>query len=342
MKKQILMLAFLVLTTFVTTTVFGQTAVHNSAPQAAPSCANDALHPIAGVPYTYTVAGAPGGGNYTWWATTNTNFITGGVLQNTAANVLVAPNVIPTTAAQYNSATNTSNTIELTWGTDILAAAMGATGTPTFVSVYYTNDPNCNDNLKVFQVEPVNAFMVDITNVENATLASLGYGVAEDQCYDQVQTASWAANTMTYNYGTNILYFEVVASNFSGTWTPTFTLTGLQGGQTATMEWAYTTAFANPVAVTSGTASPTPVTTAVTNTSNGVSIYVRVTIANNAWEGLGNDNISLAVTGTNSANQRDVLATDCTVPATLASNTATQTLNLRPTMTETTNLGTFE
>jgi hypothetical protein len=316
--------------------------VHVSDPEAPASCTNDALHPIAGVPYDYIVDGVPGAGNYTWWATTNPSFITGGVLQNTVANVLVAPAVVPTDPLQYNSGTNTSGTIQLTWGTDILAAAMGATGVPTFVSVYYTNDPLCNDNLKVFQVEPINAFMVDITNVENVSLASLGYGAAEDQCYDQVQDASWAGGVMTYDYGTNILYFEVVASNFSGTWTPTFTLTGLQGTQAAAIEWDYTTAFAAPVTVTSGVASGTDVTTDATNTSNGVSIFVRVTVDNLTWEGLGNDDIALAVTGTNSAGQRDVLATDCTADATLASNTATQTLDLRPTLTETTDLGTFE
>lgn len=341
MKKQIFTFVLFIMALFATRTVLGQSATHNSDPQALPSCTNDALHPIAGKPYTYNVSGAPSGGNYTWWATTNPNFITGGVLQNTAANVLVSPAVIPTTPAQYNSLSNTSGSIELTWGTDVLAAAMGGSGTPTFVSVYYTGT-TCADNLKVFQVEPVNAFMVDVTNVKNDTKASLAYGAAESQCYAKVQGAAWSGGAMTYNYGTNTLYFEVVASNFSGTWTPTFTLTGLQGAQTATIQWDYTTAFTAPVTVTSGVASTTNVTTALTNTSNGVSIYVRVTIANNTWEGLGNDNISLAVTGTNSAGQRDVMANDCNTAATLASNTASQTLNLRPTISETTDQGTFE
>jgi hypothetical protein len=335
MKKQILILVFLVVTTFVTTSVFGQ-ATHTSPPQAPPSCANDALHPIAGKPYDYLVLGAPATGTYTWWATTNANFITAGVVQNTVANVLVSPAVVPTTPAQYNSGTNTSGTINLSWGTDILAAAMGASGTPTFLSVYYTGT-TCADNLKVFQVEPVNAFMVDITNVENATNAPLAYGAVEDQCYAKVQGASWAANKMTYDYGTNVLVYEVVASNFSGTWTPTFTLTGLQTGQTATIVWDYNKTFdsgvaGTPVTVTSGTVSGTPVSTSITDTSNGVSIFVKVTVANGTYEGLTNDPISLGVTGTNSAAQRDVLAADCTT-ATLASNTAFQTLNFRPTVT---------
>jgi hypothetical protein len=341
MKKQIIFLA-IVLLTISLGSAFGQ-ATHTSAPKDLVTCTNDALHPFAGKPYDYSVTTTPSTGTYTWWATTVPSFITAGVLQNTVANVKVSPDVVATTPADYNSATSTASTIQLTWGTAVLAAAMAPTSTPTFVAVYYTGT-TCADNLKVYQVEPINAFTVDITNVKNDTKASLAYGAEETQCYAKVQSAIWSPATgkMVYDYGVNTLYFEVVAANFTGTWTPTFTLTGLDATQSATIVWDYSTSFTAPVTVTTGVASTTAVTTSETNTSNGVSIFVKVTISNQTFEGLTDKVISLGVTGTNSAGQRDVLATDCATSATLASNTTTQTLNLRPTVTNNTVVGTFE
>ena len=338
MKKQILFFV-LALITLGLGSAFGQ-ANHTSSPKDLVSCSNDALHPFAGKPYDYSVTTAPGTGKYTWWATTVPSFITAGVLQNTAANVKVSPDVVATTPADYNSATSTASTIQLTWGSDILAAAMATTPTPTFVAVYYTGT-TCADNLKVYQVEPINAFTVDITNVKNDTKAPLAYGTAETQCYAKVQSAIWNPGTgkMVYDYGTNYLYFEVVAANFTGTWIPTFTLSALEAGQTAAIVWDYSTSFTSPITVTSGTPSATPVTTALTNTSAGVSIFVKVTISNRTWEGLADKSVTLAVTGTNSASQRDVIFNDC---ANSDTNTAIQTLKLRPTVTDNTDLGTFE
>jgi hypothetical protein len=339
MKKQILFLA-IVLLTFSFGSVFGQ-ATHTSAPKDLVSCTNDALHPFAGKPYDYSVTTSPSTGKYTWWATTVPSFITAGILQNNiAGNAKGSPDVIPTVPADYNSATSTASTIQLTWGTAIIAAAMAPTSTPTFVAVYYTGT-SCADNLKVYQIEPINAFTVDITNVKNDTKAPLAYGTAESQCYAKVQSATWnpATGKMVYDYGTNTLYFEVVAANFTGTWTPTFTLSALEAGQTATIVWDYSTSFTSPVSVTSGSASATAVTTALTNTSAGVSIFVKVTISNHTWEGIADKAITLTVTGTNSAGQRDVVFNEC---ATADTNTAVQTLNLRPTVTDNTDLGTFE
>jgi len=332
MKKQIFILVVLVLATFASVTMsYGQTAVHRSAPKALISCANDALHPIAGKPYDYKVNSTATGGNYTMWATTNQSFITAGVLQNTGANVLGSPDVVPTTAADYNG-TNTTGIVQLTWGTDVLFDAMKTTSpVPTFVAAYSAGT-SCADNLKVFQVEPINGFTVDITNVNHSTLNPLAYAGTEEQCFDKIQSSTWNAGAMVYNYGTNILIFEVVAANFSGSWTPTFTLSGINAAQNATMEWGYTTAFVAPVTVTSGAPSGTVVNTAIINTSNGVSIFVKVTVSNQTYEGLSALPITLSVTGTNSAGQRDVLATTC-ADASLASNSATQTLNERPDLT---------
>jgi len=349
MKKQILIIVLLVIATFATTNVFGQGATHFSGPKASVSCVNNALNPIAGKPYDYIISSNDATLKYTWWATTTPTFITGGVLQSTIpANVLGSPSIVPTTASQYNSGINTSGTIQLTWGTQVLADAMKTTlPVPAFVAVY-SNGTSCADNLKVFQVHPINAFMVDIKNIDNAKVVAgdlpvadtLAYTATESQCYDKVQGATWAADKMTYNYGTNILYFEVVASNFTETWKPTFTLSGLQAGQTAGMVWAYTPAFGSPVAITSGTATA-DVTTAAINTSKGVSIFVKVTVSNSTWEGItaGGDPITLVVSGVNSASQADVKSSDCTLADV---NTATQKLDARPIINNSTVVGTFE
>ncbi|MGQ8338925.1 hypothetical protein ACUNWD_20370 [Sunxiuqinia sp. A32] len=339
MKKQIFILTFLVLALIAgTSNLFGQTAVHNSNPEAAVSCTNDALHPIAGTPYEYSVTTDPTGGTYTWWATTNTSFISGGVLNNSGAGTLASPDVTATTAANYNQGTAAS-TIELSWGTDVLAAAAA---TPTFVAVYYEAPAgSCSDNLKVYQIEPINAFTVDILSLDPTTLAAdaSGYSYAAAQCFDNVQSASWSGDAMTYDYGTNTLYFEIVAANFTEEWTPTFTLTGLQGAQTATIEWDYDTSFGSAVAVTSGTASGTTAKTSATDTSTGVSIYAKVTITNSTFEGIDDTPITLAVNGTNTAGQPDVVAADCTSPDT---NEATQTLTERPEVIDNTDVGDFE
>ncbi len=339
MKKRILQSTFFLLAIMAgITSVFGQ-AIHHSAPESPVSCTTDALHPIPGVPYDYSVTTDPAGGTFTWWATTNTDFITSGVLNNTGA--LTTPDVTPTTAGDYNMPTSSSS-IQLTWSTDVLAAASGTSPTPTFVAVYYEAPAgSCADNLKVYQIEPVNAFIVDIKNLENKTLAPLAYSTSDSQCFDEVQSATWSSTGMQYDYGTNTLYFEVVAANFTEEWTPTFQITGLDAAQTASIEWDYDTTFGNAVSVTSGTTSSTAVATNVTDTSNGVSIFVKVTVDHDVFEGIADENITLAVTGTNKAGQSDVLATDCTTSAAFSDNEATQTLTRRPEVTPMAG-GTFE
>ena len=355
MKKQFLFPTLFLLAVFAgMNSSYGQTtatATHNSAPEASPACTNDALHPMAGVPYTYSVTTSPGGGNYTWWATTNQTFVTGGVLQNSGSGLLTSPDVVSTVAADYNTST-TASSIELTWGTDVLGAAYGTSGTPTFVAVHYDNSVSgCSDNLKVYQIDPVNGFIVDVLSLDPATKAAdatTPYAYNPTQCFDEVQSAAWSSTGMTYDYGTNVLYFEVVAANFSKEWTPTFQITGLETGQVAKIEWDYTNAFTSPVTVTSAASnatsytSPSAAATSVTNTSTGVSIYVKVTVDHKTYEGLADQTITLGVTGENIANERDVLASDCTTAATFADNSSTQTLTARPEVIDNTDDGVFE
>jgi len=341
MKKQIL---FLVMALFSTTFAFGQvntTAKPGSAPNTLTGCADDALHPIAGKPYTYKLTGTPVGGTYTWWATTDPNFIstTGTTTTNNLSTKLGSPTTTPVgtaltaTSANYGT-TGATDEVSITWGSTILSTTTYNTA-PTFVVGYYEAlTPNCADNLKVYQLDPKNGFIVDIRNIDGTTIK--GYSEAIAQCIDDVRSAKFVTNQVEYNFGTNIMAYEVVAANFSEEWTPAFTLTGLNAAQSSLIQWTYD-APATWSATTVWNAATDKVVTTETNTSTGVSIYVRVTISNNTYEGIADTPVTLAVAGTNKDSEIDVNNADCTEPATLvlaaADDTAVQTLTQRPTIT---------
>ncbi len=332
MKKQIVII--LLLAVLAGTSVFGQ-AVPGSAPRGV-NCTNDALHPIAGREYTYQAASGQTG-NYTFWATKDANFITtngSGVTSTNIGTKLTDGTDLLSVSTNYAVPSATDN-VKITWSDAILAAT--TTASPTFVAV--NKDGSCANNFKVWAITPIKAFTVDIQNMANSTTPA-GFDTPTSQCFDQVRGAIYDAGSqkMQYDYGTNILYFEVIAANFTGSWVPTFNLTGLGNGQTAVIEWAYDKAFTTPITCTTGVASATPVATTETVTSNGVSIYVRVTVTNHTYEGIAATPISLAVDGVNSVNDWDIENNNGTTagnlcqPGTLNDNldVAIQTLNPRP------------
>ena len=154
---------------------------------------------------------------------------------------------------------------------------------------------------------------------------------------------------MVFDYGINYLYFEVVAANFTGSFTPSFKLSGLKTGQKATVEWTVDKTFAT-AGLTALGASAQPATTgtplsftgtavtpssAVTDMTKGVSIYIRVTVANGLYEGLNDDAVTLAVEAVNANLDPDIDNATCAapIPATGYEDTAVQTLNMRPTVT---------
>ncbi len=333
MKKQVIILFIALTASFYS---FGQ-AAHDSDPRTV-SCTDDPLHPKAGKPYTYT-AGSNQDGDFTFWATKNTQFITTdagtGVTSTNLATRLTTTGTPPdllTTSANYGAA-NSADNVQITWSDQILSGTTAAS--PTFVAVL--KDGTCTNNFNAWSIQPINAFVVDIKNMNHSTKASLAYDAAENQCFDQVKGASWNGTAMQYNFGTQVLYYEVVAANFTNYYIPTLTLSGLGSGQSAVIEWAYDKAFTSPVTVTSGTPSGTHVTTNATDTSTGVSIYVRVTITNNTFEGINSTPITLAVDGQNSVGLWDVVNADCSAPgAADEADTATQTLDPRPSVTPTT------
>jgi len=343
MKKQILFLVLSLLAIFSgVSTSFGQ-ALAGSVPRGI-NCTDDAMHPIAGKKYIYK-ASSNQVGNYTFWSTKDMNFIAtaAGVTTTNIATKLTTPTDLLTASANYATA-NALDNVEITWSDAILNGT--TTAAPTFVAV--NQDGTCANNLKVWSIIPIKAFTVDIRNIDNSnpTGTPKAFDATDDQCFDIVKGAKYNAvsSAMEYDFGNQVLYFEVIAANFTNSWTPTFTLSGLGNGQTAVIEWAYDAAFSNPatpIIVTSGTPSATPVSTAVTSTTLGVSIYVRVTIKNNTFEGLASTSVALAVDGVNSVNEWDIENNTLVAAGPLCGvgalndkmDVATQILNPRPTVT---------
>jgi hypothetical protein len=350
MKKLILIL---ILAFFASIPGAWSQAVHHVDPiPLGAGCVTDALHPIAGVPYEYgaTLTNTPGI-DY-WFATTDPNFMVSNTV--TANQELPGGNfVMPPADPNYRDNlinAGSPSTVTITWNS-IGLATINWPATPLFVVLYYSNTTGgCADNLKVYPIDPVNAFTVDITNIEDGTLTTLAYGASETQCVDMMTSAVWVPGgpppnygEVNYDYGEDILYWEVVLANFTVSATCEFQITGLDdtpNGQRADLAWDYAVggAYAHPITANSpnGTypmPAGDPVLTNAPNTSNGVSIYVRMTIHNNRTETLIPNDVTLAVDATNAAGEDDVDNATCTIVT--WEDLAMQTVDPRPTVNPT-------
>ena len=339
MKKQIFILVLAIFAS--ATAVFGQPKATNDAsispvPLQCPT--NDPLNPIAGWSYDYKAVIAPTGGSAYWYATKSTTFTTAG--KRVATEIPADGVAIASGATNYQTsaaAPTSPTTTTVTW-TSAGLAGVDATH-PLFMVVEY-NGPTCSNNIKVMQIVPKIAFTVDITNINHTTAATLAYGAAEQQCFGLVQSAVYdaVAKAVTMDFGADTLYFEVIAANFTGTYQPSFQLSGLVAPQTADIDWGVVKGTYDQNLTTGGTGSPlavgpTTVATDATNTSTGVSIYVRVIVHNKGYEGTSDENITLAVEAVDAQGNSDVLASTCVAPATGFEDTAMQTLKARPAVT---------
>ncbi|MCE1197692.1 MAG: hypothetical protein LWW85_01880 [Marinilabiliales bacterium] len=334
-------LILLVLATGMAATSAFSQAVTGSAPQPL-SCSDDPLHPIAGKAYDYSAVINPAGGTTYWYATKSTDFVTAGA--RTAVEIPADGTSILTGATNYRTsatgATSPTST-QVTW-TSTGIKGVDATTHPLFMVLEYKG-PSCSNNVKVYQILPKSAFTVDILNLKSNDQSPLAYGTTDQQCYADIASAKFVAPKMVYDYGVNKLYYEVVAANFTGTFTPSFKLSGLQTGQTALVEWTTDKTFASGLtamgaaqnATTGSTLSfsGSAVNTTLTDTSKGVSIYVRVTVTNGIYEGLTDDTVTLAVEAVNDAGEPDIDNATCAAPSSTYEDVATQTITKRPTVT---------
>lgn len=273
---------------------------------------NDALHPVPGTAYDYTVtvptpAGTP---TFNWFVTQDQTFVTASVITAVAEANAGTGLHIAATGTGYNDPTTGAATINITWK----AFTHDATK-PVFLVIYVKNTATCtNDNMQVYIIQPVHAFTLDLANVDlgGATHATDFDG----PCAAPVASASYdpATQTVLMNYGINYLYFAVTAANYTGAWKPSFqvtgtTITGTAGDRAVTaVDWTYPTTSTSTTATDWHTAplsgtdfvSTDVVKAQATNKtvgSGGECIVVRVTIDNGRAETLAKEAISFAVDG---------------------------------------------
>ncbi|HAH23481.1 MAG TPA: hypothetical protein DCL77_06955 [Prolixibacteraceae bacterium] len=280
-----------------------------------------------------TAAGTTAPTGYTWWATQNTNFLTTAVAPAIPVadltNVLtVAPSQLIYTDPLYKDPTGPIN-MKITWTPEILAKTLyhataidnTAGRFSTFVSVLANG--SCSNNLQVFEIDPKPAFTVDIASIDGSD-ASLAFGTDAPFCVDVVRSAAYdiATNKVLMDYGTNTLYYEVVSANFVTSWLPTFTIdagslsTAAGKDQKADVSWYPTLGDAKagtnvietfPLQVDGATIQGVkPLTTAIANTSTGVSVFVKVVIHNYKWESILDNKFTLSVDGKDFTNQWDL------------------------------------
>lgn len=180
----------------------------------------DPLNVVPGHEYTYTIdVPAPvGNKTYHWFVTQEINFIAAGVLNNAAAEP-IGGDILASGSVWYNDPTDPGSgpTINLTWESFTLDLDEFV-----FVVIYVVNDDGAgciNDNLKVYRIQPLHSFTLDIANVDVNDPVNLP-GDDFELCASSVQSATYDANLggVVYDFGQNALYFVVAAANFTGSY----------------------------------------------------------------------------------------------------------------------------
>lgn len=304
------------------------------------SCAtNDPLKPIIGKTYTYTATGNPADGNFQFFATNATTFMTAGALNLTGA--YTAGNQLVSAGATYNKTDNTTNNVTIAWSNTAAATS--------FLVAHYKNktgagSDNCaNDNIKVWKITPKNAFTIEFRNIDKTKTTNDTTKDKIDVCFGKVASASYdtASDKMVYDYGEQKLYYELIVANYDKTFKPTFQIDGLDAAQVASLKWGVDkTSINTSVALKTGTTNefelPRITADAAAKPEEGVSIYLELTIANKTFEGIADKIITLKGDATTGANDtiKDVKFDDCN-ERTAFDARIEQTLKARPTVAET-------
>jgi len=203
---------------------------------------DDALHPLPGKSYTYTITTDPlAVGNVHWFVTDQSDVITSTVLgtpvlQPTRDGVN-GTYVLTATAGVYDTP-GAAKTIDISW-----KSFDGATNEVLLVA-YVTGAAGCSDNVEVYRIEPTFAFTLDVAGLLDAG------GLGAEECISPVESAIYTGGTdLTMDYGENWVFFSVNAANFVDSWEPTFSAVAANGSTIGTIEWAY------PADAVSGTAA---------------------------------------------------------------------------------------
>lgn len=252
MKKQILFIAFFALTLVFASTLnsFGQ-VTYTSNLTGAPTktvavpltcaMAADALHPIPGASYTYSVTASPAaatGGYIQWFVTDQTTIISGAgatpVLQpNHDAGDGTGTYILLADPARYDLTTNIAPSISISW------KYFDGNAQTVLLVAYIMDNNGCTNNVEVYRIIPTFGFTLDIAALLDAGTPG------NTECVSMVQSAVYAPGTpgnLTMNYGENWVFFSVTAANFVHSWMPNIQSLNYTGPGTvdpASLQWAY-------------------------------------------------------------------------------------------------------
>ena len=360
MKKQIFILA-LAIFSIIFSSAYGQVVCPAPRPVDVTCLPNDALHPMAGAPYNYVISvpTPTGSKEYTWLVTQDKNFIVApGTL--TANREAVGGNFLAATGTGYNDPVTGTETLSLTWKSFTYDAT-----NPVFVVIQVKNtDPVAGacltNNMKVFKIEPINAFTLDIANVAEDKITVSPYETNINRCISPIVSATYDATApegVLYDFGVDYLYYVVTAANFSTSWLPSLQITAIDSKETVTaVEWfrPTDTTFGTPGAMalsgsTYTASAPVPVLDASgTVGSAGECIVIRVTIDHtngaNQYEGITDETVTIAVDGKTqlaaTTPAGDIhfsktvgTAADCGLEDAFRNDIATQIIKARPNIT---------
>ena len=320
---------------------------------------NDAIHPVPGTVYTYSVnvPSPPGTKEYTWFVTQDKNFIVspGNLTSNRET---AGGNFLAATGTGYNDPASGASTLSLTWKSFVYDSS-----NPVFVVIQVRNSAGsglCStQNLKVFRIQPMNAFTIDIANLAADKTTVSPYETSIDRCISDIVSASFDSNSpegVLYDFGIDYLYYAVTAANFSTSWKPSLQVQSIDPNETITaVEWfrPSDTGFSNAEAMTlaSGTTytAINPVTALASSGavgSAGECIIIRMTIdhtnGSRQYTGLTDETISVAVDGKTQlslatpigdvhfSKSLPVVNSDCGLEDGFKYDVATQILKARP------------
>lgn len=295
----------------------------------AQNCTPGPLTPAAGEPYIYKVLidnpYSSTTGSFTWYVTTNVDLLS-------TTGVVPSPGIEIIASGTYNAPAVGQDQIEITWSAQ--AVVNGMTNPYYLVVNFAGNNGTCDAmNMKVWEIIPINTFLLAIYNMGGA-------GGNGTYCAANVTSAivtPGSPSTVAYEYGTNLLYARVIASNYAGEWTPSFRIEGLDAVQTlATVTWATDSLFTVEHATTIAGNIATSTDMATCAFDGSLPIYVKIEVDNNYFETLADLAITIGVDGVitvGATSLDDVISeTDCN-PEIVFGKSVDQTIMARPTVT---------
>lgn len=354
MKKQILTLTFLVMAMIFAgvNMSYGQTETPYWSDVQIVACEADELHPQAGVPYTYSgsvVDNSTGtSGGWRFWATKDPNFIQtaadGTVDMNFDDALAVAVGQLEDASSDYNieigqAAADDDGAVTITWSATLLNNTEYQTN-PTFVVAYYVNEAGCTDNIKVWELDPINPFVVDVIAMNPSDFAGSknDFTTVPQTCVDVVEKATYSGGSVSYDFGDNYLYFEFIAANYAEHWVPTFQIDPADLGTTQLVtSYEYTTTTPDNwdgsetwTTLESGVTQLTQ-EASVTDVTQSSSIFVRVLIDHNQYENINGQTLTMILDGQDQSGLWDVVNDTCDDPAAADQNdTADSEITPRP------------